>query len=212
MYNEINVFFCVIKIYYLHSYYYFTHNLKTTLEHIASIQTGVFARPSADGEIVYLQTRHFAESGQIIGLLHPDLKADDVNAKHILKPGDVLFAAKGNKNFAAVIENDRIPFVASTSFFVIRIKYKMVLPEYLAWFMNSADTQVFLKSTALGSSMASISKGALEKLEVLVPDIQTQHSILSITKYRNREKELRQKIESLQEIIIQQKIINAIKT
>jgi len=186
-------------------------NLKTTLEHIASIQTGVFAKPAANGEIVYLQARYFNEGGQLNSLLHPDLKADDVNAKHILKPGDVLFAAKGTKNFAAVIEDDQLPLVASTSFFVIRLKDNKVLPEYLAWFMNNAGTQQFLKSTALGSSIASISKGVLEKLEVLVPSIQTQHSILSINSHRNKEKQLRQKIESLQEIIIQKKIINAIK-
>jgi len=186
-------------------------NLKTTLDHIASIQTGVFAKPTADGEVVYLQARYFDESGQLNSLLHPDLKADDVNAKHILKPGDVLFAAKGTKNFAAVIEDDQFSKVASTSFFVIRLKDKKVLPEYLAWFMNNAGTQQFLKSTALGSSIASISKGVLEKLEVLVPSIQTQHSILTITCHREKEKQLRQKIESLQEIIIQKKIINAIK-
>ena len=186
-------------------------NLRTTLEQIASIQTGVFAKPTAVGEIVYLQARYFDESGQLISLLHPDLKTNDVNAKHFLKPGDVLFAAKGTKNFAAVIEDDHLPSVASTSFFVIRLKNHKVLPEYLAWFMNSASTQQFLKSTALGSSMASISKGVLEKLEVLVPTIQTQHSILSITSHREKEKQLRQKIEVLQEIIIQKKIINAIK-
>ena len=186
-------------------------NLRTTLEQIASIQTGVFAKPTAVGEIVYLQARYFDESGQLISLLHPDLKTNDVNAKHFLKPGDVLFAAKGTKNFAAVIEDDHLPSVASTSFFVIRLKNHKVLPEYLAWFMNSASTQQFLKSTALGSSMASISKGVLEKLEVLVPTIQIQHSILSITSHREKEKQLRQKIESLQEIIIQKKIINAIK-
>ena len=186
-------------------------NLRTTLEHIASIQTGVFAKPVADGEIVYLQARYFDETGQLIGLPHPDLKADDVNPKHVLKSGDVLFAAKGSKNFASVIKEHNPPSVASTSFFVIRLKDKKVLPEYLAWFMNSASTQLFLKSTALGSSMASISKGVLEKLEVLVPTIQTQHSILSITSHREKEKQLRQKIESLQEIIIQKKIINAIK-
>lgn len=187
------------------------HDLKTTLSHIASIQTGVFAKPVADGEIVYLQARYFDESGQLNGLAHPDLKANDINEKHVLKPGDVLFAAKGSKNFASVIKEHNPPSVASTSFFVIRLKDHKVLPEYLAWFMNNAGTQQFLKSTALGSSMASISKGVLENLEILAPDLQTQHSILNITSLRKREKQLRQQIESLQEIILQQKIINAIK-
>ena len=93
-------------------------NLRTTLEHIASIQTGVFAKPAAKGEIVYLQARYFDESGQLIRLLHPDLKTDDVNAKHILKPGDVLFAAKGTKNFAAVIEDDPLPTIQLIAFFI----------------------------------------------------------------------------------------------
>lgn len=187
------------------------HHLKTTLKHIATIQTGVFAKPVAKGEIVYLQARHIDENGKIAGLLHPDLKAEDVSEKHILRPGDVLFAAKGSKNFAAVIEESNLSLVASTSFFVIRLKDNNVLPQYLVWYMNSATTQALLKSTAIGSSMASISKTTLEKLDIPVPDIQTQQTILSIVNYRNKEKELKQKIESLREIIIQQKIINAIK-
>jgi hypothetical protein len=55
----------------------------------------------------------------------------------MLKDGDVLFAAKGTKNFAAVFENHNEPSVASTSFFVIRPTDKKVLPQYLAWFLNN---------------------------------------------------------------------------
>lgn len=185
--------------------------MKTTLAYIASIQTGVFAKPAADGEIVYLQARHFDENGFLISELHPDLMADDISEKHLLKSGDVLFAAKGNKNFASVFGDQYPKSVASTSFFVIHVHDSKILPEYFAWFMNSPKTQLLLKSAALGSSIASISKAVLEKLEISVPDIQTQRIILSIISLRNQEKQIRQKIESLQEIIIQQKIINAIK-
>lgn len=185
--------------------------MKITLEHIASIQTGVFAKPVAEGEIVYLQARHFDKNGKLVGSLHPDLRTDDVNTKHILKSGDILFAAKGTKNFAAVFEDHNPPSVASTSFFVIRLQDNKVLPKYLVWLMNSPTTLLFLKSTALGSSIVSISKAVLEKLEISIPNIQTQRIILKITSLRNQEKKIKQKIESLQEIIIQQKINNAIK-
>jgi restriction endonuclease S subunit len=185
--------------------------LKKALGNIASISTGVFAKPVADGEIVYLQVRHFDENGSLTSELHPDLMANDVSEKHLLKPGDVLFAAKGSKNFASVYEEQYPKSVASTSFFVIRLLESKVLPEYFAWFMNSPKTQLFLKSSAIGSSIASISKAVLEKLEISVPNIQTQRVILEITRLRSQEKEIRQKIESLQEIIIQQKINNAIK-
>jgi restriction endonuclease S subunit len=68
-----------------------------------------------------------------------------------------------------------------------------------------------LKGQAIGTSIPSISKQVLENLEIAVPSIETQKAILQITKLRNREKSLKQKIETLREKQIQQQIINAIK-
>jgi len=185
--------------------------LKTLVKNITSIQTGIFAKPAGSGEVVYLQSRHFDEYGQLLASLHPDLIADGISEKHLLKDGDVLFAAKGVKNFAAVYESHNEPAVASTSFFVIRLTAKKVLPEYLAWFLNSHPTQAILKAQAIGTSIASISKVVLEGLEITVPSIETQKAILQITNLRNKEKALRQKIETLREKQIQQQIMNAIK-
>jgi restriction endonuclease S subunit len=185
--------------------------LKTTLKHIASIQTGVFAKPIHKGEIVYLQAKHFDENGQLLSTLHTDLKADGISNKHLLKHGDVLFAAKGTKNFAAIYENQNNPAVASTSFFVIRMTDKKVLSEYLAWFLNSSSAQTLLKRQALGTSIPSISKQVLEELEIPVPDIKKQKLILTIYQLGNKEKNLRKQIETLRKQQIQQQIINAIK-
>ena len=185
--------------------------MKTRIKNITNIQTGLFTKPSGTGELVYLQSRHFDEYGQLHTVLHPDLPAKDVAEKHLLKDGDVLFAAKGTKNFAAVFENHNEPAVASTSFFVIRMNGSKVLPAYLAWFLNNPGTQQLLKSQAIGTSIPSISKQVLEDLEIPVPAIETQNAILQITKLRNKEKALKQQIETLRENQIQQQIINAIK-
>ena len=175
------------------------------------IQTGLFAKPAGVGEVVYLQSKNFDEYGQLHSELHPDLVADGISEKHLLKDGDVLFAAKGTKNFAAVFENHNEPSVASTSFFVIRPTDNKVLPQFLAWFLNNPTTQTLLKGQAIGTSIPSISKQVLENLEITVPDIETQKAILQITKLRNKEKSLKQEIETLREKQIQQQIINAIK-
>jgi len=185
--------------------------LKTLIKDITHIQTGLFAKPSGVGELVYLQSKHFDEHGQLHSVLHPDLIAKGISEKHLLKDGDVLFAAKGTKNFAAVFENHNEPSVASTSFFVIRPTDKKLLPQYLAWFLNNHNTQTLLKGQAIGTSIPSISKQVLENLEIAVPDIEIQKSILQITKLRNKEKSLKQEIEILREKQIQQQIINAIK-
>ena len=185
--------------------------MKTTLKNITTIQTGVFAKPVSKGEIVYLQAKHFDEYGELTDNLYPVLNADGKIDKHLLRKGDVLFAAKGTKNFAALFENENIPAVASTSFFVMRLFDESVLPGYLTWFLNHPDTQLLLKAKALGTSIPSISKQVLEALEITIPTIEIQNAILQITKLRNREKALKQQIEILREQQIQQQIINSIK-
>lgn len=188
--------------------------MKTDLKHIASIKTGLFAKPIAKGDIVYLQAKHFDENGQLKTSLHPDLKADTITDKHMLRHGDVLFAAKGTKNFAAWFEKTNQPAVASTSFFVIRLQDDFgtkILPAFLVWLINHPTSQKFLKGKAIGSSIVSISKAVLEELEISIPSIETQEAILEITNLRNTEKKLKQEIETLREKQIQQLIINSIK-
>ncbi len=185
--------------------------MKTAFKNITTIQTGVFAKPIPKGEIVYLQAKHFDENGELTNTLYPDLKADCKIEKHLLKSGDILFAAKGTKNFAACYENENIPAVASTSFFVIRLQTEEILPGYLTWFLNHPNTQYLLKGKAIGTSIASISKTVLEDLEIFIPNLKTQKAVLNITQLRNTEKKLQKQIETLREKQIQQQIINAIK-
>jgi len=183
--------------------------LKKLIKDIAHIQTGLFAKPAGVGELVYLQSKHFDEYGQLHAFLHPDLLAEGISEKHLLKDGDVLFAAKGTKNFAAVFENHNEPSVASTSFFVIRPTDQRMLPQYLAWVLNSHSTQSLLKGQAIGTSIPSISKQVLENLEITLPSIETQQVILQITKLRNKEKSLKEKIETLREKQIQAMLLEA---
>jgi restriction endonuclease S subunit len=185
--------------------------MKTKIREIANIQTGLFANNFAEGDIVYLQSKHFNEEGLLKHTLHPDLKSNEIDERHLLKRGDVLFAAKGSRNFAAAFINIDQACVASTSFFVIRLKSNSILPEYLAWYLNHPNTLQILKAQAIGTSIASISKPVLQELEISIPDIKTQKTVLQITNLRKKEKLLNQKIESLREQQIQQQIINAIK-
>lgn len=184
--------------------------MKSKIQDIATLQTGLFAKPLAIGEVVYLQSKHFDEQGNLSATLHPDLSMEDFSQKHLLRAGDVLFAAKGTKNFAAVYEAHNLPAVASTSFFVIRLFDSKVIPEYLAWFLNNQSTQVSLKAQAMGTSIPSISKVVLEELEIPVPTIEKQKSVVAISKLRWQEKSIHAKLVSLRDKKIQTQIINAI--
>ena len=185
--------------------------LKTNLKNIASIQTGVFLKPQPEGEILYIQVKHFDNNLRLFPSLHTDIKEYSVTQRHLLISGDIVFAAKGSNNFAAVYQKEYPKAVASTSFFVIKLTDENILPDYLAWFINYSKTMELLKSYATGTSMTSISKTVLEELEISVPEIPVQQSILKINELRYRQKILINKIENLREQLIQQQIFNSLK-
>lgn len=184
--------------------------MKTELKHIANIQTGVFAKPLAKGDIAYLQPKYFDELGKLTTNLEPDLNSVGISEKHILKQGDVIFAAKGSKNFAARFDLEDMSAAASTSFFVIRIFEENILPEYLTWYLNHPTTMKFLKAFARGTSIASISKEVLNDLEIIVPSLEKQHLIFKIDDLRSTERQITMRLLSLKQALNQQQLYNAL--
>lgn len=185
--------------------------MKKRIKDIAHVQTGIYIKPSYGDELVYLQSKNFDEFGQIESVLYPELYFKDVSENHLLRVGDVLFSAKGNKNFAFVFEAHHKASVASTSFFVIRLNSDKIIPKYLAWFLNSGNTQNYIKSRAKGTAMLSVSKKVLENIEIPIPNIEKQEVIIKITELLQKEKYLKTKIETLREKHIEAKLLMAIK-
>jgi restriction endonuclease S subunit len=184
--------------------------LKNKLKELAHIQTGVFAKTVAKGDVAYLQPKYYNETGQLITKLEPDLNSLGVSEKHILKQGDVLFAAKGSKNFATHFDLEEISAAASTSFFVIRIYDKSILSEYLTWYLNHPTTMKILKSFARGTSVPSISKDVLNDLEITVPSIERQKLIFSIDNLRKKERKIQRHLLSLNQSLNEQQLYNAL--
>lgn len=92
---------------------------------------------------MYLQAKHFDDDGDLKdGPLVPDLE-HDVKERHLLEPNDILFVAKGTRSFAAVYKESFGPCVASSTFFVIRLKPDTLAPEYLALILN--QNRAYLK-------------------------------------------------------------------
>lgn len=184
--------------------------MRYKLSDIAKLQTGLFAKPEAMGEVVYLQVRHFDENGLLRAELYPDLKGNRFTEKHLLKAGDILFAAKGTKNFAAVYEPHYPTAVASTSFFVIRLQNTQILPGYLGWYLNHPVIINRLKEQAIGSATPSISKTVLDDLEIPMPTIQKQKLVMEVQQLMRRECALQEQVRALRENMIQQKVFKAI--
>lgn len=179
------------------------------LKDIVKIQTGVYLKPNRFGNAVYIQVKDFDERGQLINTLEQGVLITERLSHHFLDAGDIVFAAKGDNNFAAVYRNNYPSAVASSAFFVIKSSTQ-ILPEYLAWFINHPDSQKKLKAEAKGSSIVSISMKTLGNLEIKVLDKKTQELILKVDTLRKREKLIQSQLSLLKDQLIDTRIFNRI--
>tara|TARA_R110001599_G_scaffold280408_1_gene481604 strand:+ start:151 stop:720 length:570 start_codon:yes stop_codon:yes gene_type:complete len=183
------------------------------LQEIATLTSGVYAKPDYSPDTLYLQSVHFDEYGHLNPLLKPQLNVDGKTAKHLLNEGDILFAAKGINNFGVVYQAGFGKAVASSSFIVVRIKQEaqdIILPEYLAWFLSNTPAIGDFHRRQLGTTIPSISIKKLSEIEVQVPSIEKQHLITRIQQLRNKQKDLIMQLEAARESQIQQLLINAL--
>lgn len=123
---------------------------------------------------------------------------------------DVLLMAKGVNNLALAYNPDTYAaLIPSTAFLIIKVSGSGVLPAYIAWYINQPGAQQFLKNQAKGSSPPSITVKILAELEICIPDLETQKTILKIHDLRMREKKLKSDIERLKETILNYKLSKA---
>lgn len=182
------------------------------LLNLIEMQTGVYSKPQPNGQVYYVQARHFDENKEFLSSVRPDLILDDKLEKHYLQLGDVLVAAKGVNHFAVAYKGIVKPAVASSMFIVLKIKNKnILLPEFLVWFINNPTTQLMLTANEKGTSIPSINKGDLEALEIFLPSLQKQQSILKIQALRQKEISLQKQKDVLREQCIHQIILNTLK-
>lgn len=179
---------------------------------ISEIQSGVYLKPAPDPNAYYLQVNDFDNEGNVLHTTKPSVVIDGKNSNHHLRAGDLLFAAKGNKNFCTIIQKEyKVKSIASSSFLVLRIKKKnIVLPEFLCWYLNLSDTLQKLSISAVGTSMPSITKAMLEGVEINLPALEIQKKIVDIANLQKKERRLYDGIALRRKQIIDYKLKNII--
>lgn len=108
----------------------------------------------------------------------------------LLDSGDVIFSTRGARTYAVAL--DEVPFraVCSPHFFVLRIRGPAVVPEFLAWQINQAPAQEYLRREATGSRILNIRREVIERLEIVIPSRERQTAIVAFAEAAAREKRL----------------------
>jgi hypothetical protein len=145
---------------------------------------------SADGRVLAVQLRDIRDTGEPewSHVIRTTLPREPSKAEW-LKPGDLLFAFRGTRFFAVLLEDVPGPAVAATQFMLLRVKdSSKVLPPFLAWQLNQPPAQAYFKQAAGGTVQRSLRKGAIEALEVAVPTMEFQRSVVELANLARRER------------------------
>jgi hypothetical protein len=108
---------------------------------------------------------------------------------------------KGTRNFAVLITEAMLPGTASSIFFLIKLKIsrEILLPEYLAWYLNNPSTLAHIQSFAKGSILPLIPKSVLANLVIPYPNVDIQRNILRLHGLRKEESRLLKHFDSLRD-------------
>lgn len=129
--------------------------------------------------------------------------------RYQVDPGDLLFLSRGQRAIAVAIPNLLKEAIASYYFYILRPDRARILPEYLAWFINQPSAQVYLEKNQRGSHIKMVPKPALEQLEVALPSITTQGSIVQLEKLRQAEEHAMARLAKARKTLVNELALQA---
>jgi hypothetical protein len=118
-------------------------------------------------------------------------------APDFLQHGDVLFLAKGHRNFAVCVDDVPSNTVITPFFFLLRVNEPQaasVLPAFLAWQMNHGAAEMYFARGGQGTAVRSIIRAQLENLPILLPTVEKQQFMVELVIAAQQEKNIMSKL------------------
>jgi Type I restriction modification DNA specificity domain len=129
-----------------------------------------------------------------------------------LKKGDIVFMARGSRNFSVLMSEVPEGMVAAACFFLIRLRNKAVFPAYLAWFLNTEGARnYFVRHTGKGVHMPVVRRATLENLEVPIPSLESQKRIAELYSLARQEQSLLEELQKKRALLVERACIKTIK-
>jgi restriction endonuclease S subunit len=181
--------------------------MKAKLSEIADITAGFLQReskkPAELTTILIIQLRDLNVNGTID---YDHLRTEDISSKDKypeLFSGDVIFAAKGSKRSAGVIDRKLEGTTVSNHYLIIRIKddfKSRVLSSYLACYLRQKPAMDYFDQCGSGSHIPFVSAAALKELEVELPPIEKQKTLAELGELIGREDKLEKELFELRKL------------
>ncbi len=174
------------------------------LNKLATVQMGYSFRSrletSGGGAVAVIQMKDLSDDHTVScdDLARIDMAG--VKEHHLAQEGDLVFRSRGSLATAAILLEDPGKAVVSAPLLRIRItKSDLIVPEYLNWYIQQRDAQVFLTSRAKGTVQKMISKHTLEEMEIMLPSLEQQRFIVELAHLSDREQFLLHRLSTKRE-------------
>lgn len=177
------------------------------LSDLSDIHSGYTARgrldPAPEGGVLALQLRDVGTTGEMSASDFQRYHLDKLSDRYFVRGGEVVFRSRGEPNAAAAIP-DPLPeaVVVIVPLVIVRPDRSCILPEYLAWAINQPEAQRQLGAEAQGTSLRMIPKTVLENLQIAVPDLPTQQSIVELDALARKEGQLLRRLAARRETLL----------
>lgn len=167
--------------------------LKMKLGDLAHIRAGHPFRGAVEavpeGAVAVVQMKDILPAGgvdwssavrtELVGRKEPDWLSD----------GDLLFVSRGSRYFAVCVDSPPAPAVCGPHLFHLTVNAReLLMPEFLAWVVGQGPVQRQLLQAASGSLQLSVTRQALEALEIPLPSLATQRVVTDLAAAAVRER------------------------
>ncbi len=196
--------------------------MRKKLKDVAAIQVGyTFRAPLSSlnpGDVAVIQVKNLTPENRVSVNKLMKIQMESPKEHHLVQLGDMVFKSRENLSrlgegsfTSAILDKDPGVAVVAGPLFRIRVSDRLVLPEYLNWFLCQPSTQNVLVGLAMGSVQQMISKGALENLEIPIPPLEQQRAIVAMASLGEEEQALMGRIAELRKKIISADLIQLAK-
>ena len=167
----------------------------TQLCDIAEIRAGYPFRGSVpdmpDGLCRVVQPKDVFGGG-IIDKVALRFTPERLKPDYLLKAGDILLSSRGE--FKAALYKGKCKTLASNLLFVLSVRIKDFLPEYLVFYLNSKSGQAQMASRKNPGTLQAIVRSGIESLDIPLLPIKRQKLLAETYFLLLREKELSQRL------------------
>lgn len=164
------------------------------LKDLVEIQNGYQGRPDhgvyTDDLYRLIQGKDIDEHSNIRWENLESININRAPDNYFTEKGNVLLQARGVKHNPILVDADVNNAIAGHTFFILRLKSELILPEYLCIALSSKKIQEEIEVKSGGVIISFISKTNLESIEIPVPDKHTQKTIINLNELLDRKRDI----------------------